>query len=165
MDLLIIRHGIAVDSEDWMGADDLRPLTDEGVRKMREAAEGLRTLVDVIDVLVASPLVRAQQTAHLVASEFDVDVVEISETLAPDQDPPLLLEWLVGLPPADVVAIVGHEPHLSTLATWLLCGEDDSKIELRKGAACLLRFDEEPKAGAATLVWLLPPAQLRALSR
>jgi phosphohistidine phosphatase len=59
VNLLVIRHGIAIEGEDWQGDDELRPLTDDGVRKMQKGADGLHAIVDVIDVVAASPLVRA----------------------------------------------------------------------------------------------------------
>ena len=55
------------------------------------------------------------------------------------------------------------EPHLSGLTSWLLTGRKPSFVSLKKGAACLLEFREQPKAGAATLVWALTPSQLRQL--
>lgn len=165
MDLLVIRHGIAVERDDWSGDDDLRPLTDDGVRKMRKGAQGIHSMVDTIDLLAASPLLRAQQTAHIVAAEFGIDVVDSLEELAPEQDPADITDWIATRLELDTVAIVGHEPHLSTLVTWLVCGDRRSRVELKKGAACLLRFDEEPRPGEGTLCWSLPPAQLRALAR
>jgi phosphohistidine phosphatase len=62
------------------------------------------------------------------------------------------------------VAIVGHEPHLSGLVTWLMTGQIDSRLELKKGAACLLRFERAPGEGEATLRWALTPSQLRDLA-
>ena len=166
MDLLVIRHGVAVEREDWSGNDDLRPLTDDGIAKMRKGAQGLRTIVERVDVLASSPLLRARQTAQIVAKVVEHPrEVETVEALEPDQAPETLLAWARGYADEDTVAIVGHEPHLSTLVTWLLTGKRGSAIDLKKGGVCLLRFDDEPKAGEAQLVWLLTPAQLRALAR
>src|SRR5690242_10606501 len=68
--VLAVRHAIAVEREDFAkdgGTDALRPLTKTGRRKMRQAAEGLLTLVSKIDALAASPLTRAAQTADILA--------------------------------------------------------------------------------------------------
>jgi len=165
VNLLVVRHGIAIEREDWQGDDELRPLTDDGVRKMRKAADGLHAIIDVIDIVAASPLVRAQQTAHLVAEPFGLTQVETLETLQPEADPDDLISWLADFGESDTIAIVGHEPHLSTLVTFLMTGQRRSRIELKKGAACMLRFDDTARAGDAILVWALPPAQLRALAR
>jgi len=63
------------------------------------------------------------------------------------------------------VAVVGHEPYLAFLAGWLLTGRHESFVELKKGGACLLEFDDPPAAGNATLVWSIAPAQLRTLRK
>ena len=64
MQLLVIRHAIAVEREDFArtGKDDrLRPLTDEGRKKMKQGAKGLRQLAPRIDLLATSPLTRAHR--------------------------------------------------------------------------------------------------------
>ena len=48
MQLLVVRHGIAVDHDEWAkehSDDTERPLTAEGKKKMKECAKGLRALV------------------------------------------------------------------------------------------------------------------------
>jgi phosphohistidine phosphatase len=66
-------------------------------------------------------------------------------------------------PAPAVVALVGHEPHLSGWVSWSLSGSIDGIVELRKGGACLLRFEERVGARRARLVWLMTPAMLRRL--
>jgi phosphohistidine phosphatase len=171
MNLLVIRHAIAEDKERFAATgrnDDLRPLTEEGRSKMRRGAEGLRVIVGRIGQLASSPLVRARQTAEIVAPALGVARVEIVDALRPDRSYDELVEWLRGttLPNDDedrIVGIVGHEPHLSGLVTWLMTGGDESRIELKKGGACLLHFDRAPEAGQAMLRWSLAPSQLREL--
>src|SRR5690348_13011665 len=171
MNLLVIRHAIAEDKERFAATgrkDDLRPLTEEGRSKMRRGAEGLRVVVGRISQLASSPLVRARETAEIVAPALGIPRVEIVEALRPDRSYDELLEWLHGtaLPNDDedrIVGIVGHEPHLSGLVTWLMTGGQESRIELKKGAACLLHFEHTPEEGQATLLWSLAPAQLREL--
>lgn len=69
MRLLIVRHGVAMERADFaeLDSDDgLRPLTAEGVRKMRAGARGLRELARRRpDVLLTSPLERASATAAI----------------------------------------------------------------------------------------------------
>lgn len=171
MNLLVIRHAIAEDKEVFAAtgrSDDRRPLTKEGRSKMRRAAEGLRVACPRVGVLASSPLVRARETAEIVAPIFRIANVEIVEALRPDRPFEELTQWLrQRLTPTDgdaTVAVVGHEPHLSGLVTWLMTGGTESRVELKKGGACLLRFEGEPKAGEATLRWALTPSQLRGLS-
>jgi len=61
----------------------------------------------------------------------------------------------------NLLAIVGHEPHLSSLVTWLISGKRESRIELKKGGACLVDFEAEARHDAGTLAWLLTPRQLK----
>jgi phosphohistidine phosphatase len=165
MDLLVIRHAIAVERDEWSGNDDLRPLTDEGVSKMRKGAQGLASQVKNVDVLATSPLVRARKTAEIVARAFEHEgELEEVDALRPDQRPDAFVGWVETHGEKDVVAIVGHEPHLSTLVSWLLTGKSESRLDLKKGGACLVRFEEAPKAGGGQLLWLLTPNQLRALA-
>ena len=166
MRLLLIRHAIAEEREDFVrtGKDDrLRPLTDEGRKKMKQAARGLRTLVPDIDLLATSPLTRAAQTAAILDSVFGgLDEVEIEE-LSPETTPEELLRWL-RQQDKKVIAAVGHEPSLSQILGWLLTGTDRRIFAFRKGGACLLQLPDDPAGGTATLLWALTPAQLRALA-
>ncbi|MEA2561776.1 MAG: phosphohistidine phosphatase [Acidobacteriota bacterium] len=167
MRLLLIRHAIAEEREDFArtGKDDrLRPLTDEGRKKMKQAARGLRSLVPEIDLLATSPLTRAAQTGAILDSVYGgIDVVEIDE-LSPETTPEQFLRWL-RQQKEDLIGAVGHEPSLSQILGWLLTGTDRRLFAFRKGGACLLEFgDDEPAAGTATLLWALTPAQLRMLA-
>lgn len=166
MRLLLIRHAIAEEREDFArtGKDDrLRPLTDEGRKKMRQAARGLRGQVPEIDLLATSPLTRAAQTGAIVDSVYGgLKVVEIEE-LAPDTTPAAFLLWLRQRKEGTIAAI-GHEPSLGQILSWLLTGTERHLLSFRKGGACLLELPGEVAAGTATLLWALTPAQLRQLA-
>ena len=166
MKLLIIRHAIAEDREDFArtGKDDsLRPITDEGKKKMKQSARGLRTLVPEIDLLATSPLTRAAQTAAILDSVYGgLREVEITE-LAPESSPVECLSWL-RKQAGESVAVVGHEPSISLIVSWLLTGTEKRLFSFRKGGACLLEFPGEVGAGTASLLWALTPAQLRDLA-
>ena len=168
MKLLIIRHGIAQDRDEFAAtgkSDELRPLTAEGRTKMAHAAEGLREVVPDISLLASSRLVRAHETAEIVSRAYDTKVDSTTDALRPDAPFDEFLDWLRDRGDQKVVAVVGHEPHLSTLATWLISEVKESRIELKKGGACLLEFDGSAIAGSATLEWLMHPAHLRAIRR
>jgi phosphohistidine phosphatase len=170
MQLLVIRHAIADDRETFARtgrSDDLRPLTEEGRDKMRRAAGGLRTIAPGVAILGTSPLVRARETAEIVAPAVGVKRVETVEALRPERRYEELVDWLLVRSPqagSGAIAVVGHEPHLSGLVTWLMTGGSDSRLELKKGGACLLEFSKPPSAGEAMLLWLLTPSQLRRLA-
>jgi phosphohistidine phosphatase len=166
MKLLIIRHATAEEREDFArtGKDDrLRPLTDEGRKKMKQAARGLRALVPEIDLLATSPLTRSAQTGAIVDSVYGgLSEVEIEE-LAPEASPVELLGWL-RRQTAETIALVGHEPSISLSVSWLLTGSEKRIFAFRKGGACLLEFPGEVGGGTATLLWALTPALLRLLA-
>lgn len=167
MDLLVIRHAIAQDKAEFArtGRDDAqRPLTDDGREKMRHAAAGLRTLAPELASLAASPLVRAAQTAEIVAAAYDSPPeIETADVLAPGSAYDDFARWLGRQDIDGTLAVVGHEPHLGGLVTWLLTGGDESRTPLRKGGAALLTFDGAPSRGRAQLIWLLTPGILRRL--
>jgi phosphohistidine phosphatase len=167
MQLLVIRHAIAETREQFAstGQDDsLRPLTKEGRKRMALAAKGLRRVVGEIDLLATSPLVRAAETAAIVAREYD-DVIPVPvDALKPESKPTAFISWLRQQEGAEVVAVVGHEPTLGTFVTWLLTGIAEPRVPLRKGGACLLDFAGRPARSGATLRWSLTPTLLRRIA-
>jgi phosphohistidine phosphatase len=164
MRLLVIRHGIALERQDFAKTgrpDALRPLTDGGRRKMGRAARGIHRLEPDVAILASSPLTRAIQTAQIVVRRYKhLKIVQIA-ALGPRKPPGQLLEWLQKNPAKGTVAIVGHEPHLSRFVGWMLTGLRESFIELKKGGAVLLELGADPRAGHAKLIWSLKPGQLR----
>ena len=169
MQLLVIRHGIAEDAAEFAASgkdDSRRPLTKAGKRKMKEAAAGLLEIVDTVDVIAASPLLRAQQTAEIVARAYsDLPPVSTMQALSPGSAPSGLADWLSEHASAKVVAIVGHEPYLGMLVTWLMTGAQDSRVSMSKGGAALLELPSRVTAGSGTMEWLLTGPQLRRIAR
>jgi phosphohistidine phosphatase len=166
MNLLVIRHAIAEDRARFAktGEDDgLRPLTARGRKRMRAAARGLRRIVPEIDLLATSPLTRAVQTAEVVAAEYRNTKRAELPHLAPEKPVKVLLKWLQEQRPGSTVALVGHEPQLGVFVSWMMTGLEESFVELKKGAACMLALKDQVRAGRATLLWSLKPAHLRML--
>jgi phosphohistidine phosphatase len=162
MQVLIIRHGRAEDRASD-GRDASRRLTEDGRARMREVARGLKTQIDAIDCLATSPLPRARETAGIVADVMGATPPEPLDLLAPGVDAKAVLRWLASQPSSATVALVGHEPDLSRLATAFTSGGTSAAVVLKKGAVCLIEFDGEPAMGTGTLVFLMQPAQLRRL--
>ena len=165
MRILIIRHGVAEEAEAGSGSkaqeDALRELTKDGRRKMRKAAKGLNRIVPSVDLIASSPLARACQTAEIVASAFGgVRVVQIA-ALSPRKPPAQLLDWINAHPPDSTVALVGHEPHLSTFLCWILTGLQESFISLKKGSVALVDTSTPVAAGRGKLLWVMKSSQLR----
>ncbi len=166
MKLLVIRHGIAAERDEFAQTgqpDEQRPLTDEGRKKFKRAVRGLQELIEDIDLIASSPLTRAVQTAEVLAKRFPGAATTVVGALEPLQSYESFLEWLQRLDDVDVVAAVGHEPHLSGLTAFLLTGQEHPFFEFKKGGVALLEFDGPIVAGSAQLRWLLTPAQLRSL--
>jgi phosphohistidine phosphatase len=156
MELYFLRHGIAADVGPEGSGDAGRPLTIEGIKKMKEAARGLRRLGVRPDVLLSSPLVRARQTAEIVRHVLGLDS-RLVDALAPGCDIVRLRDLLGEYRSADRIMVVGHEPDFSDLIGALTGG---SRVQLKKGG--LARVDlEMVDEGAGTLVWLLPSLALR----
>lgn len=166
MDVLVVRHGVALDRVEAASqgvTDAERPLTADGQRRLKGVARGLSKRVPEVDVLLSSPLLRARQTAEILRERYrGLGCIE-SEALLPDAEPQALAQVLNEHGSARVVAVVGHEPHLSGWVGWSLMGEQRSIVELRKGGACLLRFEGGLSAGGGRLHWLMTPALARRL--
>jgi phosphohistidine phosphatase len=164
--LILVRHADAGDAEEFAKTgkpDSLRPLSAKGREQMSTGVHGLKQLVPSADLLVSSPYVRAVETADIVATEYERTPREQTNTIEPEKSPAEFADWLKAAGDYDVVIAVGHEPHLSTLATWLMVGSEDSRIDMKKGGAALLLFDKRPKKSAGTLRWLMGPKELGAL--
>ena len=163
MKLLVIRHGTAEDAEAFAASgrsDDERPLTTKGSRDMGRVAAGLRTIVERIDVIAPSPLVRARETAEIVANAYGMTASDGVDAFRPTSSLDAFIEWSRTVASLDVVAIVGHNPHLPRLVTWLMSGIDAEHVALKKGGACLLKVEGPIAPNSAMLRWLLTPAQL-----
>lgn len=164
VELLLVRHAIAFERDASRWPDDReRPLTREGQRKFEKAAAGLSRVVPKVDTLVTSPLVRARETATILSDICGWPKAEESETLAPEGTPDAVLAEIRARH-APLIALVGHEPALSTLARVCLAGGGSAPaFEFRKGGVCLIRFDSALRAGKGKLIAFLPPRMLRSM--
>jgi phosphohistidine phosphatase len=166
MMLYVVRHAIAEDAP--AGGDDAaRRLTPGGRRKMQTIVRGLRELAVEPDVLLTSPLVRAVETARLVAAGLRraAEPREL-DALVPDVAPADTLKALRLAGRSQHVMIVGHEPNLSCVLSLLLTGAVDGvPIELKKGGCAAVELTAFEPRGGATLCWLLPPRALRRAGR
>lgn len=165
MELYFFRHGIAADKEDPAYPDDRdRPLTEEGVRKTREAANGLKRLDIAFDRILTSPWVRAAQTAEILASALKLTRIENLPELAGDRSADELIAAL-GDHRESRLLLVGHEPLLSQTITRLLCPKETFSVDLKKGGAAAIEIDSLPPKRAGTFLWLLTAKQLRFIGK
>lgn len=168
VNLLVIRHAIAERREAFSrtGEDDSqRPVTASGRKRMEQCVKGLRRLVPEIHSLATSPLTRAVQTADIVAAVYGTVVPVQLEHLAPGGERRAVLSWIQMQPDGSTVAVVGHEPDLGAMVSWLLSSAGRQFVQLKKGGACLLTWGPHVTAGDADLVWLLTSGQLRRIGK
>ena len=162
IELYLIRHGLAADPDDEHPDDAKRPLTPEGVSRLRREAKGLQALGVTFDQILTSPLVRARQTAEVFAQAQDekVPVAQV-EALAPGGTPAQVVHALAEYARRKAIALVGHEPNLGELAAKLLGTR--APVPFKKGAICCIEFDALPPARPGTLAWFATPKMLRKL--
>ena len=162
MEIYILRHGIAVDrGTPGYKKDGDRPLTEDGIEKIRQVAEAMLAMELKFDLILSSPYVRAAETAKIVAGELDEEVT-FTNFLLPEGNPLELIREINDNKPQSVL-LVGHEPDLSRLMSLLISGESEAAIELKKGGLSKLTAEKLMFGQCATLHWLLTPKQLRSL--
>jgi len=166
MVLYLVRHGIAVNvGERGVSLDRNRMLSEEGVARTREAAEGFASLECDVARVVSSPLLRARETADIFRRALGIGLkVETSERMSGATEVEETLAWL-RKQPAKSTMLVGHMPHLAELASALLADSGQVlDIQFKKAAICCLWCDGKALPGGARLDWLLQPRTLRALA-
>lgn len=155
MILWIIRHGKAERSAP-SGADFDRPLRPRGERQARWLGGQLAARDDAPSHIVASRAVRARRTAELVAESLGAEVVHDDRLLVDEPAGPLidLLTDLAQQQSDARVALVGHNPTLSILATTLAA----RSVSLHTGQAAAIELpaDVEPSAGALLTLLRMP---------
>ena len=155
MIVYFVRHGRAENRETWSEPDHLRPLTEEGIKRVRDSARAMRKLGVMPGVILTSPLVRAQQTAEILGEVLDIEVIE-TEALKPGFGVSLLAELIAAHPDADSLMVVGHEPDFSSTVEGVIGG---GRVVVKKGS--LIRvdlFSLTPPRGE--LMWMIPPKML-----
>jgi phosphohistidine phosphatase len=164
MELLIVRHAIALERDRQRWRDDgARPLSPAGMRQSRKAAAGLKVFSKAPDRLLTSPLIRARQTAQILTDVAGWPQAEEAPELSPG-GAALAVLTLLGQKRGKVVAVVGHEPGLGALLAVCLLGEGGAMaIEMKKNAVACVSFEGSPRAGRAVLKWLATPRMLRGL--
>jgi phosphohistidine phosphatase len=163
-ELYLIRHGIAEERGEAWPDDTKRPLTDEGITRLRREARGLARIDVTLDVVLTSPLVRTRQTADAIAGSFEPrpPVVAV-ESLAPGGSYQAVLADLEKQARRSRIALVGHEPGIGELAARLAGSKHP--FEFKKGAVCRIDIETLPPAGPGTLRWFLTPKILRAIRK
>ena len=155
MELWLVRHAVAADRDEFDGPDAERPLTEKGRRRFRAFCEWLAGETPMPQVVVTSPLLRAVETAALLARESGLKKSEIVSTdrLAPGADLQALLGF-VRDQPAELVALVGHEPDFSHYLAGIIGG---GEFAFGKGFVAAIDFPSAPAVGTGRLRWFVGP--------
>lgn len=154
--LALLRHAHAGDPERWSGPDATRPLSDKGRRQAERLGRHLRAVGDESDVLIASPRLRALQTAEIVGGVLGIPVVTDDRLAGPlDLDAVEAILVDAGNPARPI--LVGHDPDFSELLGALL---GSGSMSMRKGAFASLDVGRPLAYGGGTLRVLLPPDAL-----
>jgi phosphohistidine phosphatase len=163
LELYLIRHGIAAERSDDYPDDSKRPLTNNGIARLRREAKALEALGVSFDQIVSSPLTRTKQTAEILAEAMkSKPPIATIDALAPAGTPSAVVQELVKYARKARVAVVGHEPNLGELAAKLIGAR--IPIEFKKGAICRIDFEVLPPKGVGQLRWFMPPKVLRKLA-
>lgn len=158
-ELYLIRHGLAGEHGSYPN-DNERPLTEEGKQKTRQVADRLLSLNLNFDLILTSPLVRAQQTADILLKAGLSQQLQEASYLAPGGSIDAWLEWLRSQNRSENLrlALVGHEPGLSEWAETLLWGKSSGALTLKKAGIIGLTLPEhDSPVGNSSLFWLTPP--------
>ena len=164
-EVYLVRHAIAEVRDPRRFPDDAkRPLTAVGRRKMQRAAQGLAKLGVKADCVGSSPLVRAVQTAEVLAKELSYSKpIEMISALAPGADCGEVVAWLAKHSQNHRVLLVGHEPDISELL-HLCVANAQFHSDFKKGGVALVTFGGRIAAGQGTLGWLVTPKMLRRMT-
>ena len=153
--LHIIRHAEAVGLS-FSIPDDYRYLTCRGRTRFRRVAETLKKCGIDPDIIVTSPLVRAVQTADILAETLRFSgELTILPSVTDGFTLPKLKEYLEALSHVRELVIVGHEPDLGLITGELL---DHSPCSLKKGGVVTLKLKLQPTELATTFLWLVTGA-------
>lgn len=143
MEIYLIRHGIAEDAQANQ-EDHERALTTEGQEKTAQIARNLRKRCNGIEAIFHSPYLRAQETAEIFHKEFaNAELAEL-HFLQPHSPVIAAIPFFQECSKKyKSVALVGHEPYMSTLASLLITGKQSPVMAFKK-------------AGIANIKWLGP---------
>jgi phosphohistidine phosphatase len=164
IELYLIRHGVAAERGENFPDDTKRPLTNEGVQKLRKEAKALVALDVTFDVILTSPLARTRQTAEVVAAAFrNPPPIVTMASLAPGSAHNAIMDELSKHHRRHRIALVGHEPGIGELAGRLLGVR--RPVEFKKGAICRIDVTALPPASPGQLRWFLTPRIMRKIGK
>lgn len=150
--LLVLRHGEA-ESFVLAGCDRERRLTDYGCKQVQSSLTELAKQGVVPELILASPYVRAQQSAEYARAAFADAIFQTCPVLTPESDPFALSELLLQQE-QKIILLVSHQPFVGTLLSYL-CGEPQGRYPMDTASlACIESESELWAAGLSKMKWL-----------
>jgi len=133
VELYFLRHAEAEAKTPGIKDAD-RALTEEGRRVIDRVAGGLKRCMVRFDIIFTSPLLRARQTAGILADTSSTTSGPVeTDALLVGSPPGKLAAELRGRKGLESILFVGHEPHLGGCISWLT-GKSEEETKLKKGA-------------------------------
>jgi phosphohistidine phosphatase len=158
--IYIVRHGDAINRDDpRVTSDEMRELTSEG----RDEVELMSLLLARLDVkpdlILTSPLIRARQTAEIIASVTGAQSApSVSDELAPGGSLAAVLNDILSHGRPKQTVLTGHMPGVGAMAAYLIWREPHMALPFRTGEICRVDLpDDSPVAGYGDLRWAIPP--------
>jgi phosphohistidine phosphatase len=160
VDVYILRHGKAEDT--GPGREDAdRRLTKRGRDEIAAAGRWMAAQELRFDLIAASPFVRAQETATIIAGCLGgKDRITTWKILAPGGNPESVCRQIGKHPDVRAILLVGHEPLLSSLISRIITGNENAAIAMSKGALAKIREFSPRNSPAGELHWLITAAQM-----
>jgi phosphohistidine phosphatase len=160
VDIFILRHGKAEDAGPG-GSDADRRLTKKGQDEITAVAQWISRQGLVLDLIAASPLARARETAEIVANALNArERLVIWKTLGPGGNPDTVHRQISRHPDVRAILLVGHEPLLSSLISRIITGDENAGIVMTKGALAKIQNYSWYERPSGELVWLLTAKQM-----
>jgi phosphohistidine phosphatase len=156
MDLYVMRHGDAMPVGGAIPDDAQRPLSPSGKIQVRDVAAGLKRRGITLDLIISSPLKRAQETAAELALGLEIVRVDVSAALSPNRSPAGVKALVACYPQVRSLLMIGHHPDV-TLWTAYLANLDPSVCPLFSTASITaLQWDKKK----AEFLWFQTSDQL-----
>ncbi len=151
MKVFVLRHG---EAHPFAASDSQRRLTERGVVQTQQVLHDKKHALSTVTKVIASPYVRAQQTAALVQAALGLEI-ETHSFLEPDSNMQSLLDWLNRQATDDVYLLVSHQPLVGRFVDWL-CGLPYGRCVMGTSALVSLQTDVWA-ASCGDLHWLHQP--------
>ena len=161
MIVYFLRHASAGKSVSDPEKDKRRGLDKEGIEQCRYVGRVLAALETQVDVVISSPLKRAQQTASLVGNEIGYEAkLQIESALLPEAHYNAFREMLQRYHKQDAVMVVGHNPSLNAFLSLAISRRGaEEAVDLKKGAVARVEITNK----SAVLQWCITPKIARSL--